>query len=72
MTDTEKRIRAIIPNYEDFSAVDIANKIYPHCVRQDSGGRVSNKAIPAVSRTLRKMRGVIEVGYLRFWYSELK
>ena len=46
----------------DFTALEIANKYYPECVRQDSEGRVYNRAIPTVYRLLGKMKLILKVG----------
>lgn len=58
-----------IPNQVDFHALDIANKLYPHCIKYDTEGRQFNRAMPTVCRMLRKIRFVIEVKgkHLVFW-----
>lgn len=69
MPNLTKLIQDLIPDQKDFHAVDIANKLYPNSVMYDTEGRLSNRALPTITRTLRKMRGVLEVKdkYLIFW-----
>jgi len=63
------KFRDSIPVEEDFRAVDVANMVYPHCVKHDIEGRLTNKALPTVTRILRRTKGVLEVNKesLVFW-----
>ena len=56
-----ERLVQIIPLDRDFSAVDIANILYPDCVRYDREGRLYNRAVPVVCRMLNSIRGVLRV-----------
>lgn len=59
MTAKDK-IKEIIPIGIPFTASEIADKVYPNSVSDDTEGRVFNRAIPTVARILRKMKGVHE------------
>lgn len=61
-------IKNLIPNNQDFNAVNIANEIYPDSVKYDKEGRVFNRAISAATKQLRNMEGVIEVKGKHLWF----
>lgn len=62
-------IQDAIPDQVDFSAISIADTIYPNSVKYDTEGRKFNRALGYVVAVLRKTRGVIEVKgkHLVFW-----
>jgi hypothetical protein len=63
------KFRKVMPVEEDFHALEIANAVYPHCVKYDTEGRLSNKALPTVTRLLRRTKLIMEVDNRRliFW-----
>lgn len=46
----------------DFHISQIANRFYPECIGNDKEGRVYNKASATVSRILRNIKCVLELG----------
>lgn len=59
-----------IPIHQDFKPSDIADKIYPHLIRQTKSGGVFNLGCATIARRLRKMRGILEVSHGVFWADE--
>lgn len=58
---TAVRLKKHIRFNRVFSAMEVAESMYPNSVRIDTEGRYSNKAISTVRRLLRLARGVVEL-----------
>jgi hypothetical protein len=58
----------VLPVDVEFGPTEIADKLFPHLSRSGGNGAYSNKAAAAVSRKLRKLKGVRELKYLKFYF----